>query len=347
MIAYRWDLDKTYLSTEFDTFRDLIRTAFEPADQKKTIPGAARLIRELRATDPVGIFILSGTPEQMRKVIERKLTLDGVQWDSLTLKPSLRNILKGRFYFVRDQVGYKLGALIESRLQLAAQVDEIMFGDDAETDALIYSIYSDLCAGRVHLDMVQQVLAHARVHPSEISRIVDLAKALPSHDVGRRIFIHLDRMTEPSAFLPFGRRVCPFYNYFQPAVALVEDGLLSAHAALQVASDLLEQHGFGVRELRASFVDMVRREQVGRASAKRLVAARHEVDETTFPHSWPVLQTLLDELSLALDGIAELEPLQALPIDYISTFQRDLDRVHLAKQKAIERLRAMRLQQKK
>ena len=43
----RWDLDKTYLRTEFDTVRDLVRTAFERADEKRTNPGAATLLREM------------------------------------------------------------------------------------------------------------------------------------------------------------------------------------------------------------------------------------------------------------------------------------------------------------
>ena len=32
--VYRWDLDKTYLKTEFDTFKDLLRSAFEGAEAK-------------------------------------------------------------------------------------------------------------------------------------------------------------------------------------------------------------------------------------------------------------------------------------------------------------------------
>ena len=43
----RWDLDKTYLRTDFDTLRDLVRTAIERPDQKRTVPGAASLLREL------------------------------------------------------------------------------------------------------------------------------------------------------------------------------------------------------------------------------------------------------------------------------------------------------------
>ncbi|MGZ5966529.1 MAG: hypothetical protein ACXWP4_02595, partial [Polyangiales bacterium] len=41
----RWDLDKTYLRTEFDTLRDLVRTALERADEKRSHPGASVVIK--------------------------------------------------------------------------------------------------------------------------------------------------------------------------------------------------------------------------------------------------------------------------------------------------------------
>ena len=150
-LVYRWDLDKTYLRTEFDTVRDLVKTAFESAAQKRTVPGAAALLRELRATEPRGIYIVSGSPEQLRRVLEAKLRLDGIRWDSLTLKPQLHALLRGRFRFLKDQVGYKLGSLLETRAELPAEVDEFMFGDDAEADAFIYSIYSDICLSLIHI----------------------------------------------------------------------------------------------------------------------------------------------------------------------------------------------------
>ena len=131
-LVYRWDLDKTYLRTEFDTVRDLLRTAFESAAQKRTIPGAASLLRELRATDPHGIYIVSGSPEQLRRVLERKLRIDGIRWDGFTLKPQLRYIARGRFRFVKDQLSYKLGALLESRAGMPHEIDEYLFGDDAD-----------------------------------------------------------------------------------------------------------------------------------------------------------------------------------------------------------------------
>ena len=57
----RWDLDKTYLRTDFDTLRDLLRTAIERPDQKRTVPGAAALLRELGRAG-VETHILSGSP---------------------------------------------------------------------------------------------------------------------------------------------------------------------------------------------------------------------------------------------------------------------------------------------
>src|SRR5882757_3587258 len=157
MIPYvaRWDLDKTYLRTEFDTLRDLVRTALERPDQKRTVPGAAALLREIGATG-ASIHILSGSPEQMRTRLEEKLRLDGARWDTLTLKPNLRNLLRLRFRAVKEQLGYKLPALLAARFALNAERDEsglpvreVLVGDDAESDAFVYSLYADVVAGAV------------------------------------------------------------------------------------------------------------------------------------------------------------------------------------------------------
>ena len=109
---YRWDLDKTYLQTEFDTFRQLVRTAMQKASEKQAVPGAAALIRELRAQGDSRLCIISGSPTQMRNVLEAKLKLDGVEWDELVLKDNVRNLLRGRFRALRGQVGYKLPVLL-------------------------------------------------------------------------------------------------------------------------------------------------------------------------------------------------------------------------------------------
>src|SRR5688572_27558652 len=89
---YRWDLDRTYLDTEIHSVRGLVRAAFETAADKKTVPGAAALLKAVVAHDPEArIYVLSGSPTQMRAVLEQKLALDGVRIDGLFLKDNLGN----------------------------------------------------------------------------------------------------------------------------------------------------------------------------------------------------------------------------------------------------------------
>jgi hypothetical protein len=340
-LVYRWDLDKTYLRTEFDTVRDLVRTAFESASQKRTVPGAAALLRELRATDPLGIFIVSGSPEQLRRVLEAKLRLDGIRWDSFTLKPQLENLLRGRFRLLKDQVSYKLRALLETRAQLPAEIDEFLFGDDAEADAFIYSIYADLCAGRVDADMLMRVLRTAGVYEDDLPRIVRLSARLPRHDTCRRIFIHLDRVSSPAAFAELGPRVCPFYNYFQPAVVLLEHGAISPLGALRVAAELVMQHTFTADALVASYSDTFERGQVGIGPARQLVEAIAGVEASHFATTYPVLEAFGRELALAIPLMPEPragEPeTGALAIDYVDLFSRDKARARRARERVLRR----------
>lgn len=337
-LVYRWDLDKTYLRTEFDTVRDLVKTAFETAAQKRTVPGAAALLRELRAMEPLGIHIVSGSPEQLRRVLEAKLRLDGIRWDTLTLKPQLQALLRGRFRFLRDQVGYKLGALLETRAELPAEVDEFMFGDDAEADAFIYSIYADICAGRVESDVLMDVLRTAGVYDDELPRIVRLVSRIPRHDGTRRIFIHLDRVSSPLAFEEYGPRVCPFYNYFQPSLVLLEQGALEAVGALRVAAELVIHHGFTPDALVASYVDLAQRRHVGRRAAAMLIEAIEKLEETHFATTYPVLQRFGEDLETAMRDSPDIPPVSPpLSIDYVDLFSRDKARARRARERVLGR----------
>ncbi|MCA9606374.1 MAG: hypothetical protein KC619_12295 [Myxococcales bacterium] len=331
--VYRWDLDKTYLRTEFDTVRDLVKTAFESAAQKRTVPGAAALLREIRATEPLGIYIVSGSPEQLRRVLEAKLRLDGIAWDGFTLKPQLRNILRGKFRFVKDQVGYKLSAMLESRAQLGAEIDEFMFGDDAEADAFIYSIYADICAGKVDANILAEVLERAGVYEDDLPRIVQLAGKVPRHDTARRIFIHLDRVSAPDGFEDFGGRVCPFYNYVQPAFVLLGQDAIDPLGVLRVAAELVIHHGFTADALVASYVDMARRGYVNGQVAATIGEAFDEVEETHFAATYPTLAAFVDELGPTAAELPEPEPSEPVEIDYVSLFSRDKARARLAKQR--------------
>jgi hypothetical protein len=260
----RWDLDKTYLRTEFESVRDLVRTALERADQKRTNPGASTLLREM-ARAGVRVHILSGSPEQMRRRLEDKLRLDGITWEVFTLKPNLENLLRFRFRAVRDQLGYKLPALLRARARLAEAGEsavactESLFGDDAEADAYVYSLYADFLAGRVGEDVLLRVLERGRVYEDVIAQAMQTARAIERADVVERILIHLEGQTPPDEFRAYGARVVPFYNYLQAAFVLYEDARLGAESVLRVAVELVTQHHFDGNALARSYLDLARR----------------------------------------------------------------------------------------
>ena len=334
---YRWDLDKTYLRTEFDTVRDLLRTAFEPPSRKRTVPGAAVLLREIRATGPAGIFILSGSPEQMRRVLEAKLRLDGIRWDDFTLKPSLRNLLRGRVRFLKDQVSYKLASLLTGRSVAEPQTTEVLFGDDAEADAFIYSLYADIAAGRVGNETLMAVLERARVYRDDLPQLMDLANRVTRGDCVRRIFIHLDRLSAPDVFAEFGLRVCPFHNYFQPATVLLQDGVLGADAVVRVGADIIHQHAFSPDALLASFMDLHRRNYVGRVCGERLVEAAERVEPAGYAGAAPVLRSFGDALGSRLATLHEPVFQKRPVIDYVDLFSRDRARARAARKRAVGR----------
>jgi hypothetical protein len=335
-MVYRWDLDKTYLRTDFDTVKALLHRALERPADKRTVPGASALLRELRATGPAGIYILSGSPEQMRRVLEAKLRLDGIRWDGLTLKPSLRNLLRGHFGFLKDQVGFKLSAMLASREPLAAELDEILFGDDAETDAFVYSLYADLCAGRVGADALVAVLRQAAVTPDEVPRLLDLVSRLPKRDHCRRIFIHLDRISPLDTFEAYGLRVCPFYNYFQPALVLLEIGAIDAKAALRVAAELVIDQSFTADALGASYLELVRRGQLGAGAAQRLLAALEGLGDTEYALATPVMRAFGEELvRMRIEPVLAAEP---APLDYVALLSRERSRAKAAKMRVLRRL---------
>lgn len=262
MLHFRWDLDKTYIHTEFDSVRDLVRTFRQTAEEKQAVAGAPTLLRELlepsAADDSRRVTFISGSPRQMRRVLTDKLRLDGIEPDAFVLKPNLSNLLKLRLRALNDQVAYKLAALLGSTFG-GADVREILFGDDAEADALIYSLYADVLAGVVDRSTLARSVEATSAYRSDIAHVLALHDALgPDRPVVDRIFIHLDRRSPTSRFDAFGTRVVPVYNYFQVAVLLFDRDLLAAPALLRVVESM-GHAGYTPTRLANSMQDLERR----------------------------------------------------------------------------------------
>jgi len=263
-VVTRWDLDKTYLRSRFDTLKELLNAALETPEQKRAVPGAAAVLRELSGRG-ARVHILSGSPRQMRGKLSAKLELDGVRYDELTLKPNLSNLAKLRFRALRDQLGYKLPELLLSRARDLEHPygqrhpREILVGDDSESDAFVYSLYADVCAGTLDLPALERVLSVGEAYSGAVRACRAALPRVAGHDVVERILIHLDGQTPPSRFRHFGSRLVPFYNYFQAACVLLERRVLSPEAVLRIGSEFLEQHGFSPDALARSYLDLLRR----------------------------------------------------------------------------------------
>lgn len=327
---YRWDLDKTYLQTEFDSLRDLLRTAFQKAHEKQAVPGASALIRELAANGDTRLCIVSGSPKQLRSVLEEKLKLDGVVWDEFVLKDNVGNLMRGRFRALRGQVGYKLPALLESRSKAPVEAEEVLFGDDAEADAFIYSLFADMVAGRVDERVLKQILETANLYPDEMERVLTAWKKIPVADPVRRIFIHLDRLTPPAHFSDYGPRVVPIFNYFQAALVLLADGHLTAPQVIKIAVEMVQTAGHNIITLSNSFQDLLRRGLPLHQAAAALVQALEGPNALI-----QALRPVPDIISAFTKRLAALgtppppPPVQA--VDYLGLIHHALPRTHKAR----------------
>ncbi len=319
--VFRWDLDKTYLRTEFDSFGDLVKSAIETAADKQAYPGATALLRALKQ-DGHRICIVSGSPTQMRQVLAAKLTLDGVAYDEFVLKNNLKNILRGRFRSLRAQIPYKLPAMLRSRLGATAE-RETLFGDDAEADAIIYCLYADLVAGRVSLADLERVLTASRAYEDDAAMILHLARDVPKGNAVRRLFIHLDRRSAPLTFRRFGPRLVPVFNYFQAALVLYADHVLSARQVIFVALEMLDSGQYELGNLATSVQDVIRRRLIAPEVGLQLAADAQEAARSgalSGRRDLPPFDDIAAAFRARVRELGALEPVPvepAEPLDYV------------------------------
>ncbi|HTN88303.1 MAG TPA: hypothetical protein VL242_31700, partial [Sorangium sp.] len=158
-----------------------------------------------------------------------------------------------------------------------ALIREVLLGDDAEADAFVYSVYADICEGRVSPLELGEVMRLGHAYDDTIADAIRFASYVEKGPVVERILIHLDRQSSPSDFRIFGDRVVPFYNYLQAAFVLHEDGRIGAHAVLRVAQDLVVAHNFDSAALARSYVDLSRRGHVSGKGIASLEVAYGEL----------------------------------------------------------------------
>ncbi|MBU1669901.1 MAG: hypothetical protein KKF41_12350 [Actinobacteria bacterium] len=244
--AYVWDIDKTYLSTSFSSLRGLLRIPLEFAVDKIALPGMPEVIRGLRRGpgdeyEGIPLYFVSASPPQLRRVLEHKMLMDGVEYDGITSKDWLRCILEGRPGRLSEQVGYKLCALLTGKLS-RPRSREYLFGDDVEMDAAAFHLYARMINGELAPGDAATEMRADKVKRDDRRCAFALLETLP-RKLGRveRIFIHLERNTPPEKFEKFGEMVVPVRGAGQLGLTLYEMDLIDAEAVRQVFEAITER----------------------------------------------------------------------------------------------------------
>ena len=281
--VYLWDLDKTYLDTKFETLKGLFQTFFEKAFQKENVPGTATLCSSLKAhwhehfgRTPFPIFFITASPPQLEKKIVKKLYFDGVAPKGLFCKDNFKNLRLTRLWRLTQQVGYKLQALMQLRLQLSENVRQIMWGDDSESDVIIYCLYSDICSRRLEREELIKILKALGVAGTQLDVILEMQTRVPKQDPVEKIYINLAEDTDAEYYIKFGRRCLPTYNSFQTALDLFQDGRLKVDDVVKVAEDMVSNFGLSMDQLGGGLDDLIRRKVIGAESVESVLPQLQE-----------------------------------------------------------------------
>jgi hypothetical protein len=320
-----WDIDKTYLDTKFETIRGLFKTIMEKPFQKQNVPGTSVLVRLLRTNfeekysgQRMPIFFITASPPQMERKVVRKLQLDGISPYGVFCKDNLKNLRPKRFWKLTQQVGYKIQALLLLRKMLHPNVKQILWGDDSESDAIVYCLYSDICSRRYQPDELRSILTSLRVVGEQLESIIWLQSQIPENDPVLRIYINQADDTDSEYYIKFGRRVMPTYNSFQTALDLFELKRFSAEQVVELGMDLRTNYGFTRDEIEKSMDDLIRRKILTAESLEvlaPLLSEKRIIHPTFIPTVTPINREKLktDEKSL--------DPWVPDRIDYIHDYR--------------------------
>ncbi len=317
------DIDKTYLATQIDSLGGLLKAAFEAPERKANVPGFSILLRALRRgggdealRNP--LFFVSASPPQMEQKILAKMSLDGVETDGIIFKNQLRNVRKGNFKKLREQVGYKLSALLSLWEELPASSRLLLFGDDSESDAVVYSLFRQVVSGRVQGRTLAELLMHLGVFRDDALRLGWASRHVRhASEPVEAVFINLETGSQPLYYSRFGSRLYATENSLQAALALYEKGFIRIQAVRSIARDLILHYDFNPRSLLRSLEEASRRGLFGVDTLDKLWPSLSEVGALPPPVAREASEGLATRLQVerfgaAREGRMELNELKRL-----------------------------------
>ncbi len=216
--ALRSDIDLTYLDTDFHSTSALLDLLESKSEQRKTILKMDLILKTLQLNPLNSLTFISGSPTFFEIHLKKKLQIDGVKEDELFLK-DFKGIIQNTNPFkwvsaLKAQVPYKLEILFRQRQTLLPQTQEILFGDDSESDYIVYQLYARFLAQQLNLQGLKQALLQFEVNEEQTNRILTLAQEslkYVSQEAGfvaiPRIYIH--QTSKPNLKYPIAQYLIP------------------------------------------------------------------------------------------------------------------------------------------
>ncbi len=255
----RSDIDLTYLDTHFVHKRDMIKLLRQKAADRKTLPAMEKVYAALRAgasgKENRPLIFVSGSPRFFKRVLEAKMTLDGVDQNGVMLKAfeeiagtQLVNLDPNRIVpALKEQVGYKLGHLLRGRLELPTQATEILMGDDSEADFVVYAIYHGLMSGTLDGETATKELLRGGVDATQATELITLAAKVRATLGGFRPVkaIYINLTGSPNEKLkvkdwPVAGLLREHQGAWPLILDLYEEGLVSKESVATVKARLVE-----------------------------------------------------------------------------------------------------------
>ncbi len=260
------DVDRTYLDTEIHSIGGLLRAAFERPERKHNVPGFALILRALRrgsqeqaVNNP--LFFVSSSPPQIGPTLRAKMDLDGVEHDGLILKDQLRHVRSGEFKKLREQLGYKLGAFLSLWYFLPKTCKLIFFGDDSESDASVFLLFSLIASGELtgkelhHFLLDMGVFRQEAIQVAWLSRHFEKTPAKPL----LAAFINLDLNLSPYSYGRLAPYFFPTENSLQAAAVAYENKMIRMKAVVSIAREFLLKYDWSSEQIAKALIEGAKR----------------------------------------------------------------------------------------
>ena len=266
-----WDLDKTYLDTDFSGFRKMLKIIFEKGVKKQNVPGTDQLVRSLaKCNSPFPIFFISASPPQLQEKIFEKWTHDRIMPYGFYTKDNLKNLNFGRWSRLTNQIGFKIQALMELRLLISKDTKMICWGDDSESDATIYSLFSDICSHKLTDKETRCLLKEFCILEDQIDLILELRDQRECFDPVHRVYINLAVDTDPEYYRKYGRRFMAVETSFEVALDLFQRGFLNLEGVKDVARSLVDFYNFKAFQLEKAYDSLAKRSRLSNTADELL-----------------------------------------------------------------------------